>query len=150
MQIDVLTPLFWKCCLCTILICLSQFCILPSRYLLNLQYLSLAYSRKFTDKGLQYLSSGKGCHKVIYLDLSGCTQVSPLPFFFHADRKGILGGRSCVLLSLCIQLVLDLQEIWAVLNYKSAAAYTLLRHSTIGTGYIPRQCHAYKQLRLTG
>ncbi|XP_068132322.1 F-box and leucine-rich repeat protein 13 isoform X2 [Hyperolius riggenbachi] len=47
-----------------------------SRYLLNLQYLSLAYSRKFTDKGLQYLGSGKGCHKIIYLDLSGCTQIS--------------------------------------------------------------------------
>ncbi|XP_075064844.1 F-box and leucine-rich repeat protein 13 [Mixophyes fleayi] len=47
-----------------------------SRYLLNLQYLSLAHSKKFTDKGLQYLGSGKGCHKIIYLDLSGCTQIS--------------------------------------------------------------------------
>ncbi|XP_063783067.1 F-box and leucine-rich repeat protein 13 isoform X2 [Pseudophryne corroboree] len=47
-----------------------------SRYLLNLQYLSLAYSKKFTDKGLQYLGSGKGCHKIIYLDVSGCSQIS--------------------------------------------------------------------------
>ncbi|XP_075713437.1 F-box and leucine-rich repeat protein 13 isoform X2 [Rhinoderma darwinii] len=47
-----------------------------SRYLLNLQYLSVAYSRKFTDKGLQYLGSGKGCHKIMYIDLSGCTQIS--------------------------------------------------------------------------
>ncbi|XP_063304225.1 F-box and leucine-rich repeat protein 13 [Pelobates fuscus] len=47
-----------------------------SRFLFNLQYLSLAYSRKFTDKGLQYLGSGKGAHKLIYLDLSGCTQIS--------------------------------------------------------------------------
>ncbi|MGH0149437.1 UNVERIFIED_CONTAM: hypothetical protein FKN15_033425 [Acipenser sinensis] len=45
-----------------------------SRCCLNLQYLSLAYCRKFTDKGLQYLATGKGCHKLIYLDLSGCTQ----------------------------------------------------------------------------
>nr|XP_044991759.1 dynein regulatory complex subunit 6 isoform X2 [Jaculus jaculus] len=41
----------------------------------NLQNLSLAYCRRFTDKGLQYLNLGKGCHKLIYLDLSGCTQV---------------------------------------------------------------------------
>ncbi|XP_032852197.2 dynein regulatory complex subunit 6 isoform X3 [Tyto alba] len=40
----------------------------------NLQYLSLAHCRKFTDKGLLYLGSGRGCHKLIYLDLSGCIQ----------------------------------------------------------------------------
>ncbi|XP_007943388.1 dynein regulatory complex subunit 6 [Orycteropus afer afer] len=42
----------------------------------NLQNLSLAYCRKFTDKGLQYLNLGQGCHKLTYLDLSGCTQIS--------------------------------------------------------------------------
>ncbi|XP_069085784.1 F-box and leucine-rich repeat protein 13 [Pleurodeles waltl] len=47
-----------------------------SRCLPNLQYLSLANCRKFTDKGLQYLATGKGCRKLIYLDLSGCTQIS--------------------------------------------------------------------------
>ncbi|KAB0376036.1 hypothetical protein FD755_012679 [Muntiacus reevesi] len=46
-----------------------------SKYFCNLQNLSLAYCRKFTDKGLQYLNLGSGCHKLIYLDLSGCTQV---------------------------------------------------------------------------
>ncbi|KAM4676673.1 F-box and leucine-rich repeat protein 13 [Discoglossus pictus] len=55
-----------------------------SRNLLNLQYLSLAQCRKFTDKGLQYLGSGKGCHKLIYLDLSGCTQISIDGFKFLA------------------------------------------------------------------
>ncbi|KAG8439961.1 hypothetical protein GDO86_005939 [Hymenochirus boettgeri] len=55
-----------------------------SRYLLNLQYVSLAYSRKFTDKGLQYLGSGKGFHKLIYLDLSGCSQISVDGFKFLA------------------------------------------------------------------
>ncbi|XP_053114455.1 dynein regulatory complex subunit 6 isoform X3 [Hemicordylus capensis] len=49
---------------------------LLSRGFPNLQYLSLAYCRKFTDKGLQYLSSGRGCHKLIYLDISGCLQIS--------------------------------------------------------------------------
>ncbi|XP_040827156.1 dynein regulatory complex subunit 6 [Ochotona curzoniae] len=49
--------------------------LLPRNFY-NLQNLSLAYCRKFTDKGLQYLSLGNGCHKLIYLDLSGCTQIS--------------------------------------------------------------------------
>ncbi|XP_019600096.2 F-box and leucine-rich repeat protein 13 isoform X1 [Rhinolophus sinicus] len=49
--------------------------LLP-RHFHNLQSLSLAYCRKFTDKGLQYLNLGNGCHKLIYLDLSGCTQIS--------------------------------------------------------------------------
>ncbi|XP_062991086.1 F-box and leucine-rich repeat protein 13 [Elgaria multicarinata webbii] len=49
---------------------------LLSRGFSNLQYLSLAYCRKFTDKGLQYLGSGRGCHKLIYLDISGCLQIS--------------------------------------------------------------------------
>ncbi|XP_008149545.3 LOW QUALITY PROTEIN: dynein regulatory complex subunit 6 [Eptesicus fuscus] len=49
--------------------------LLP-RHFHNLQNLSLAYCRKFTDKGLRYLNLGDGCHKLIYLDLSGCTQIS--------------------------------------------------------------------------
>ncbi|XP_020382750.2 dynein regulatory complex subunit 6 [Rhincodon typus] len=47
-----------------------------SKFGLNLQYLSLAYSKKFTNKGLNYLATGKGCHKLVYLDISGCTQIS--------------------------------------------------------------------------
>ncbi|XP_072509253.1 F-box and leucine-rich repeat protein 13 isoform X1 [Notamacropus eugenii] len=49
---------------------------LLSRCFPNLQKLSLAYCRKFTEKALLYLSSGKGCHKITDLDLSGCTQIS--------------------------------------------------------------------------
>uniref|UniRef100_A0A3B3QBR1 F-box and leucine rich repeat protein 13 n=1 Tax=Paramormyrops kingsleyae TaxID=1676925 RepID=A0A3B3QBR1_9TELE len=47
-----------------------------SRCCLSLQYLSLAYCRSFTDRGLQYLTTGKGCHRLVHLDLSGCTQIS--------------------------------------------------------------------------
>ncbi|XP_048863307.1 dynein regulatory complex subunit 6 [Brienomyrus brachyistius] len=47
-----------------------------SRCCLSLQYLSLAYCRNFTDRGLQYLTTGKGCHRLVHLDLSGCTQIS--------------------------------------------------------------------------
>ncbi|XP_019743745.1 F-box/LRR-repeat protein 13 [Hippocampus comes] len=42
----------------------------------NLQYLSLAYCHKMTDEGFQYLSLGTGCHNLLHLDLSGCSQVS--------------------------------------------------------------------------
>ncbi|XP_007436464.1 dynein regulatory complex subunit 6-like, partial [Python bivittatus] len=42
----------------------------------NLQFLSIAYCRKFTDKGLHYLGNGRGCHKLIYLDISGCLQIT--------------------------------------------------------------------------
>ncbi|XP_039616960.1 dynein regulatory complex subunit 6 [Polypterus senegalus] len=61
-----------------------------SRCCLNLQYLSLSYSRKFTDKGLQYLVTGKGCHKLIYLDLSGCTQISVDGFRYIAEACSLL------------------------------------------------------------
>ncbi|XP_070828129.1 F-box and leucine-rich repeat protein 13 [Chaetodon trifascialis] len=47
-----------------------------SRNCLNLQYLSLAYCYRFTDKGLMYLTTGKGCHNLIHLNLSGCTQMT--------------------------------------------------------------------------
>lgn len=55
---------------------------LPSSFLtsnrncLSLQYLSLAYCDRFTDEGFLYLATGKGCHNLIHLNLSGCTQVS--------------------------------------------------------------------------
>ncbi|XP_034735797.1 dynein regulatory complex subunit 6 isoform X2 [Etheostoma cragini] len=47
-----------------------------SRSSLNLQYLSLAYCCRFTDKGFMYLNTGKGCHNLIHLNLSGCTQMT--------------------------------------------------------------------------
>ncbi|TMS05691.1 Dynein regulatory complex subunit 6 [Larimichthys crocea] len=43
---------------------------------LNLQYLSLAYCYRFTDKGFMYLTTGKGCHNLFHLNLSGCTQMT--------------------------------------------------------------------------
>ena len=46
------------------------------RYCINLLYLSMAYCSKFTNKGLSYLANGKGCNKVVHLDLTGCEQVN--------------------------------------------------------------------------
>ncbi|KAL4640741.1 F-box/LRR-repeat protein 13-like [Arapaima gigas] len=61
-----------------------------SRCCENLQYLSLACCRRFTDRGLQYLAVGKGCRKLLHLDLSGCTQVT-------ADGlEGVAAGCSCL------------------------------------------------------
>ncbi|XP_047452803.1 dynein regulatory complex subunit 6 [Mugil cephalus] len=47
-----------------------------SRNCLSLQYLSLAYCYRFTDKGFLYLTTGKGCRNLIHLNLSGCTQMT--------------------------------------------------------------------------
>lgn len=46
------------------------------RYCASLHYLSLAYSNQFTSKGLESITVGKGCRRLVYLDLSGCTQLS--------------------------------------------------------------------------
>lgn len=64
------------------------------RHFHNLQSLSLAYCRKFTDKGLQYLNLGNGCHKLIYLDLSGCTQVCLSAFSFLQQTGKSSGERA--------------------------------------------------------
>ncbi|XP_059191180.1 F-box and leucine-rich repeat protein 13 isoform X2 [Centropristis striata] len=69
---------------CTCLLYLNLSCTLItnktlrelSRNCLNLQYLSLAYCYKFSDKGFIYLTTGKGCHNLIHLNLSGCTQMT--------------------------------------------------------------------------
>eukprot|EP00795_Rhopilema_esculentum_P002093 gene2093-17665_t len=47
-----------------------------SRNCNNIQFLNLAFCSNFTNKGLQYLASGKGCQRLAYLELSGCEQVT--------------------------------------------------------------------------
>lgn len=54
------------------LICVA---VVSVRYCTNMLYLSLANCTKFTNKGLSYMANGKGCHKIVHLDLSGCEQV---------------------------------------------------------------------------
>uniref|UniRef100_A0A7N5KCI0 F-box and leucine rich repeat protein 13 n=1 Tax=Ailuropoda melanoleuca TaxID=9646 RepID=A0A7N5KCI0_AILME len=84
--------------------------ILP-RYFQNLQNLSLAYCRKFTDKGLRYLNLGNGCHKLIYLDLSGCTQITDSAMEMLSAKchyLHILDISGCILLT--DQMLEDLQR----------------------------------------
>lgn len=45
----------------------------------NLQYLSVAYCNRVTDEGFLCLAQETVCNNLIYLDLSGCTQVSGGP-----------------------------------------------------------------------
>ncbi|XP_046839843.1 dynein regulatory complex subunit 6-like isoform X2 [Xenia sp. Carnegie-2017] len=51
-----------------------------ARNCVNLQYLNVSFCRGFTDKGLGYVSHGKGARKLSYLDLSGCEQVTEFGF----------------------------------------------------------------------
>lgn len=55
------------------------------RCCMNLQYLSLAFCNKFSDRGLIYLATGKFARKLEYLDMSGCLQLTPRGFQNLAD-----------------------------------------------------------------
>lgn len=57
---------------------LTEWWVLWHRSCVNLQYLSLAYCYRVTEKGLSYLNTGKGCRNLIHLNLSGCNQVGTL------------------------------------------------------------------------
>ncbi|KAM6420989.1 LOW QUALITY PROTEIN: F-box and leucine-rich repeat protein 13 [Pluvialis apricaria] len=97
----------------------------------NLQYLSLAHCRKFRDKGLLYLGSGKGCHKLIYLDLSGCIQISVNGFRNVANGcnriQDLLINKMPVLIDRCIQALFEkYQQIVSVVFLDSDTTFTAL------------------------
>lgn len=50
-----------------------------------LQFLSVAYAQQFTDRAFVYLATGRGCRKLTHLDISGCTQLTPVGFDAIAD-----------------------------------------------------------------
>lgn len=105
------------------------------RHFHNLQNLSLAYCRKFTDKGLRYLNLGDGCHKLIYLDLSGCTQVCLFSPPFPAAGEEVLRRAGCIQSPCstnerCAQAAAHFSE---VLSYTATAAYIFPRIAAIGS-----------------
>ncbi|XP_056596470.1 dynein regulatory complex subunit 6 [Triplophysa dalaica] len=61
-----------------------------SRCCLTLRSLNLAYCTNISDEGLQNLTTGKGCHRLIQLDLSGCSQITADGFSHVADACGSL------------------------------------------------------------
>ncbi|XP_057273830.1 dynein regulatory complex subunit 6 [Pezoporus wallicus] len=117
----------------------------------NLQHLSLAHCRKFTDKGLLYLSTGKGCHKLIYLDLSGCIQISVDGFRNIASGctgiQNLLINQMPTLTDRCIQAVVEkCQQITSVVfldsphlsdtTFKALAECELVKVSIEGNNQI--------------
>ena len=44
----------------------------------NLQYLSLAFCVRLTDRAFSFLNSNDGLKGLIYIDLSGCTNITPI------------------------------------------------------------------------
>ncbi|XP_063998627.1 LOW QUALITY PROTEIN: F-box and leucine-rich repeat protein 13 [Pogoniulus pusillus] len=124
--------------------------LLPSSFP-NLQHLSLSHCRKFTEKGLLYLSSGKGCHKLRYLDLSGCIQISVDGF--RNIAKGCSGIQDLLLNKMpaltdrCIQaLVEKCQQIMSIVfldsphlsdtTFKALAECKLVKVSIEGNNQI--------------
>nr|XP_055049052.1 dynein regulatory complex subunit 6 [Misgurnus anguillicaudatus] len=61
-----------------------------SRCCLTLRSLNLSYCTNFSDEGLQYLITAKGCHRLTQLDLSGCSQITVDGFRHVADACGSL------------------------------------------------------------
>lgn len=61
------------------------------RHFSCLHYLSLAHAPHFTHKSLLSITAGKGCRRLVYLDLSGCTQLC-------ADSLALI-GRGCPILA---------------------------------------------------
>lgn len=45
-----------------------------------LQFLSVSYSRLFSDRAFLHITNGRGCRKLAHLDISGCTQLTPVGF----------------------------------------------------------------------
>lgn len=50
-----------------------------------LQYLSVAYSKQFTDRAFTFLTNGRGCRKLAHLDITGCSQLTSVGFEAMAD-----------------------------------------------------------------
>ncbi|XP_076877799.1 F-box and leucine-rich repeat protein 13 isoform X2 [Brachyhypopomus gauderio] len=91
-----------------------------SRNCMTLQSLSLAYCRRFTDKGLQVLTTGRGCHGLTHLDLSGCTQISVDGFRHIAKSCSLLQHIVCddmtTLSDACIQALASKCHSLAVIS----------------------------------
>ncbi|KAM3673255.1 LOW QUALITY PROTEIN: F-box and leucine-rich repeat protein 13 [Ammospiza maritima maritima] len=80
--------------------------------------ISLAHCRKFTDKGLSYLHSCKGCHKIICLEIPGCIQVCTDIFKNTANGcniQDLLISKMLTLTERCISaLVEKCQQVMSV------------------------------------
>ena len=96
----------------------------PCRHYANLHYLSVANCQHFTSKGLHSITSGKGCRRLLYLDLSGCTQLS-------AEGLGFIGKGCCILNTLLLD---DIPELSDSMILKLASHCKTLRHISIMGG----------------
>ncbi|KAM4783719.1 LOW QUALITY PROTEIN: F-box and leucine-rich repeat protein 13 [Cyanocitta cristata] len=111
---------------------------------------SLAHCRKFTDKVLPYLDSGKACHKIICLEVPGCIQVCTDVFRNTANGcnliQDLLISRMLTLIDRCIAQVEKCQQIMSVVlldspkfsdtSLKALAECKLLKVSIEGNNQI--------------
>ena len=106
----------------------------PRRYCGSLHYLSLAYSTQFTSKGLQSITTGKGCRRLVYLDLSGCT---------HLSAEGMHSiGKGCPILNTLI--LDDIPDFTDAMIIKLVAHCHTLRHiSFMGGGSLTDKAFKY-------
>lgn len=105
-----------------------------ARYCVSLHYLSLAYSSHFTSKGLKSITSGKGCRRLVYLDLSGCTTLSAEGMLFI--------GKGCPILNTL--LLDDIPDCDDSMVLKLVAQCHTLRHiSFMGSSKLTDRAFKY-------
>ena len=106
----------------------------PHRHCVSLHYLSLAYSSHFTSKGLKSIVSGKGCRRLVYLDLSGCTTLLAEGMFFI--------GKGCPILNTLIMD--DIPDCEDSMVLKLVAHCHTLRHiSFMGSSKLTDRAFKY-------
>ena len=96
----------------------TYYLLCSNRHFSSLHYLSLAHAPHFTHKSLFSITAGKGCRRLVYLDLSGCTQLC-------ADSLALI-GRGCPILATL--LLDDIPECNDVMILKLVNHCHSLRH----------------------
>eukprot|EP00731_Ephydatia_muelleri_P003564 Em0001g3564a len=108
-----------------------------TKYCANLHYCSLAYCTGFNSKGLHPITTGNGCRKLVYLDLSGCTQLD-------SEATHSL-GKGCPILNTL--LLNDIPELSDSMILSLAAHCHTLRHISF-MGGTTLSDHTFKRLAM--
>jgi len=114
-----------------------------SRSCSNIQFLNLSFCVDFTNKGLQYLASGKGARRLIYLDLSGCHQITGSGFLE-------LGMGCHRLNALSLEHLPNLKDdhLQALMTGCKSLRYVSILHSTLLTDVAIKSISQSKRLQV--
>nr|XP_009296243.1 F-box/LRR-repeat protein 13 isoform X2 [Danio rerio] len=91
-----------------------------ARCCVMLRSLNLAYCIHFSDKGLQYLTTGTGCRRLRHLNLSGCSQITVDGFTSVAETcnslQQIVLNDLPTLTDICVQVLVSRCRMLTVIS----------------------------------